>query len=108
MQIVFISGGMTGYTDWNHPAFDKKAFELRNQGYTVFNPASLPLGLEYQKYMEICLPMIEACDIVYFLYGWQYSKGARMEFDKAIECGKQLMFEEPIDHTQFIRTQGDV
>ena len=37
---VYIAGPMSGYPDMNGPAFDKKADELRAQGYEVVNPAS--------------------------------------------------------------------
>lgn len=102
-KAIMISGAMTGCADLNHPAFNAKAKELHEAGYIVLNPASLPLGLEHDEYMKICFSYIDICDAVYFLYGWQYSRGARLEFDYACRQGKRLIFEEKGDYSWFCK-----
>lgn len=102
MSVVFISGPISGYANHNHPAFNRKCEELRKEGHFVLNPASLPVGMEHDQYMHVCYAMIDIADIVYFLYGWQASRGARKEFDYAIANGKQLEFEEAIDYKHLI------
>lgn len=102
MSVVFISGPMRGYHNFNHEAFNQKSAEFRKEGHIVLNPASLPLGLEHEAYMKLCIPMVEIADTVYFLYGWQASHGAREEFNHAVRLGKRLEFEEAIDYKHLI------
>jgi len=101
MAKVFISGQITGRENYEM-FFNEKAKELHSQGHIVLNPSMLPLGMTPSEYMSICYSMIDVCDIVYFLYGWSYSKGSRLEFNYACQKGKKLMFEETnIDATCF-------
>lgn len=81
-QIVLICGPMTGYPDFNRPAFNTVAAELRQKGFIVFNPATLPDGWTHDQYMETTLQWVEEADRFYFLRGWERSKGAVMEFDR--------------------------
>lgn len=36
---LYLAGPMAGYAEFNHPAFDRAAGELRARGYSVFSPA---------------------------------------------------------------------
>jgi len=58
------------------------------------NPAVLPDGFEHHEYMKICFSMIDVCEGLYFLRNWTDSKGAKMEFDRAIDKGKTIMFQQ--------------
>jgi len=100
MSKVFISGPCSGYAHANRPAFERVTELLRKDGHIVLSPAHFPIGLEHHEYMSMCYPMIDIADTVYFLYGWQYSKGCRLEFDHAIRQGKRLEFEESIENPE--------
>lgn len=90
---VYIAGPMTGLPEFNKPAFHTKADELREEGFTVLNPAILPDGLEHHEYMQICLPMVQVSDAIYMLSGWESSKGALMEHDLAMDIGLSVTYE---------------
>ena len=75
---VYIAGKISGderYAD----KFNQAADCLRVNGYTVINPAILPLGLSKGDYMRICFAMIDSCDIVVALPDAKHSEGARTE-----------------------------
>ncbi|WP_295236923.1 DUF4406 domain-containing protein [Veillonella sp.] len=44
-------------------------------------------GDEYQKGLNICLRMLEQCDVLVLCGDWRASKGCKQEFDKAKEMG---------------------
>ena len=100
MAIVYISGPMTGIEDFNRPAFNALAAELRAAGHVVLNPADLPDGLSYAAYMDIDMAMVRAADVLVMLDGWEKSKGAAAEANYAYALGKRitnpvLFFMEP-------------
>lgn len=41
---VYLSGPMTGYPNFNFPAFNERAAEWRREGWDVFNPAETDGG----------------------------------------------------------------
>ena len=103
---VYIAGPMSGYPDMNFPAFDKKALELRVQGYEVANPAEKdrnngyvadPAGLctpeQYKTFLLEDLPLVAACDAIYMLRGWSRSKGARLERHLAKVLGLKIWYQ---------------
>lgn len=84
---IFISGPISGVDDYSKPFFLAEMEEMR-KGNTVVNPAYLPTGLDEDRYLPICLAMIDACDAVRFLPGWSESAGARCEEAYAARQGK--------------------
>lgn len=78
---VYISGPMTGYENYNRPAFNKVADKLRSQGYDVLNPAEIGLGPDatWQDYMREDIRMLTHADAIYLLDGWEQSRGATIE-----------------------------
>lgn len=91
---VYIAGPITGMPELNKPAFMIAEKALKDAGYIVLNPACLPEGLPPEKYMPICLSMVEAADCVYMLKGWKTSRGASIEHNFATYQGKKIYFEE--------------
>lgn len=83
---IFLSGGITGIPRYKE-IFQKAEEELRSMGYkNIMNPAVLPEdGFEYESYLNITKAMLEACDVVVFLPGWEKSTGAQTERVLAIE-----------------------
>lgn len=88
---IYIAGPMTGLPDYNRPAFNAAAKILSQSGETVLNPAVLPDGMKHEEYMTICLAMVEVCDTVMLLPGWEKSVGAQMEHKRARELGKEVI-----------------
>lgn len=78
---VYLAGPMTGYEDWNFPAFHKAAAQLRGEGWSVVNPADHGLidGAEWADYLRFDIAKIAGCESIALLPGWSQSKGARLE-----------------------------
>ena len=92
---------MTGIANLNLDAFCAAAKELESRGYIVVNPHDLIIppiiGESTQDYYERCmaidLEVIEHCDGIFLLPGWQASKGALREYGRAIELGLKILHE---------------
>ena len=89
---VYIAGKITGLENYQQK-FRAAQDRLEARGYSVMNPAVLPLGFDYEDYMRICFAMIDVCDAVYMLDNWEDSPGAIREHLYAWRTGKEIMFE---------------
>lgn len=94
---VYISGPITGTTGYME-RFAATEEILKAAGFVVVNPAKvnaqLPEETTHAEYMATSIAMLEMCDAVYFLTGWQESKGCNIEFEYAYEHKHIIMFEE--------------
>ena len=67
-------------------------------GYSVVNPAAvnsmLPEDTTYEQYMNMSFTMIDMCDALYMLKGWENSCGANREFGYALGQGKKISYEQ--------------
>ena len=77
---LYVAGPMTGYPNWNHPAFHVAAFRLRAAGFTVANPADHGPG-ETDWFVCVRRGLRELLDVegVATLPGWEQSRGAALE-----------------------------
>lgn len=93
---VYISGPITGTTDYME-RFAQIERRLMRSGYTVVNPAkvnaNLPADTTHAEYMEMSFTMLDMCDAILMMNGWQQSRGAGMEFDRAVRNGMTIAFE---------------
>lgn len=92
-MIVYIAGKMTGLINYGRHNFSAAETRLVSRGHIVLNPAVLPIGMPKERYMPICLSMIDAADAVYALDNWVDSPGARLEVDYAAYKGKTILYE---------------
>lgn len=78
---LYLAGPMTGFEDFNFPAFNSAAAKLRAIGYVVENPSEHGVvdDAEWRDYMAYDLTRLGLCGIVAVLPGWENSKGARLE-----------------------------
>lgn len=94
---VYISGPITGTTDFME-RFDKAQKYLESKGFSVVNPAlvnsNLPDDTTYKDYMRMSFTMLDMCDHIYMLSGYERSVGARMELNKAYELGLRVLYEQ--------------
>jgi nucleoside 2-deoxyribosyltransferase len=98
MKKVFISGGITLEPNAEEK-FGRAEKMLLKQGCSVLNPFALNDAMKpiedflHQDFMEVTLSMLSISDAVYMLKGWENSKGARIEYDYAIQTRKEIIFE---------------
>ena len=84
MLVAYIAGQISDNIDRYQYDFADAEQVLEHLGYVVLSPAWLPVGLhKYEDYMEIGKKMLKAADVVFFLEGWEKSKGARKEHELA-------------------------
>ena len=92
---IYISGAITNDDNYKQK-FDNAEKNLINQGYEVINPSLLdtvlPSGLAYEEYMKIDLCLLEMCDAIYMLKGWENSCGANREYGYAL--AKNMIIEK--------------
>lgn len=92
-QAVYIAGKMTGLPDLNRKAFMDAEQYLEGLGFVVLNPARLPDGLPPDRYMPLCIAMVQAADFVFMLTGWELSPGAIVERQYAMYQKKTILYE---------------
>lgn len=79
----YLSGPMTGFPNYNRPAFNRMAKLLRSKGFKIENPAENPEEKSWEKHMELAIAQIKTCNSIIMLQGWESSKGAKIEFETA-------------------------
>ncbi|WP_237699927.1 DUF4406 domain-containing protein [Alicyclobacillus acidocaldarius] len=77
----YLAGPMSGYPDFNRPAFHEVAARLRAKGLVVVNPAEIRGDDDWQwdDWMRAALHCLLGCHAVVFLPGWESSRGAQLE-----------------------------
>jgi len=108
LKSVYIAGPMSGYPEFNFPAFFAAQDKLEADGWKVWNPAAksqeadldaeavktgdnklaIAEGFDFRKcYLWDCEKVIYS-DAIYMLPGWQYSPGAVGEHAVAVTMKK--------------------
>ncbi|MBP5361907.1 MAG: DUF4406 domain-containing protein [Ruminococcus sp.] len=90
MTVVYLAGKIDGDPNYKEK-FRKAAEQLESRGYIVLNPATLPEGMSKEKYMPICLAMLNQADIILLLSDYEESPGARIELNYANYQNKELL-----------------
>jgi hypothetical protein len=102
---IYIAGGITGVEDYKARFAAAQRMLLREgedrldstawcygspRADTVMNTAELPADWPGKVYMDVCLAMIRAADLVVFLPGWERSHGASLEMQYSRYEGKPV------------------
>lgn len=93
----YISGPMTGLPEYNYPAFEKAAAELRDFGLIIYSPREISYAGEpdenpWQMYMKGGIAQLFQAEGIIMLKGWPKSKGARMELEIALDLGYPVYY----------------
>ena len=95
-MLIYISGSVTNNDDYAAD-FNKAECWLKLNHYTPINPAKLDEALPkltYQQFMAIDYKLIELCDAIFMLDGWQKSKRAYAELSYAKSLGKKVIYQD--------------
>jgi hypothetical protein len=116
---VYIAGPMSGYPEWNYPAFFAAQDRLEAEGWKVFNPAAKDQDTFEDKEAQVSgdtalaikngtfdfrsaymwdIEKVLYGDGIYMLKGWENSPGARGEHAAALFTKKnnpsfEIMYE---------------
>lgn len=96
---IYIAGKITGTNDYLK-RFAKAERWLSENGYIgrVVNPAriglSMPRKTSYKDYIRMGLSLLDKCDSIFMLNGWEESAGASLELLYAVTLGYNVFFEE--------------
>jgi hypothetical protein len=113
----YLGGPMTGIPQFNVPAFEAAAKQLREQGYNIVSPAELDDEQAHSEAMaspdgapgstsrswasflsrDVIICSLPTCLGGIFLPGYEQSKGATLERTVLAALGKQIMALVPED-----------
>ena len=99
---IYIAGPMRGYPQYNYPAFNAADEWLTLQGWEVKSPAKIsktfgtPSAIDANPYllarlMRYEIEVLEKCDAIYLLRGWEKSVGAKEELAVALREGLEII-----------------
>lgn len=111
MRTYYIAGPMTGYAEFNYPAFYRVENALMGMGYGTINPAALdavPEAVQYaaneddgsQLYMYLrrdFKAIMATADGIVLIDGWEDSVGANCELLLARILGLEVVTAETVD-----------
>jgi hypothetical protein len=110
MKKIYIAGPMRGHKHYNFSAFDDAEQYLKAQGYFPISPAQLDRMYEgwypappedidftpgdYRRMIRRDLnAILDDCEAIYLLKGWENSKGAQLEKALAVFLGLEILYE---------------
>ena len=90
---LYLSGAITGTDDYmDRFLMAEKSLEVE---HTIINPAKvnaqLPSDTDYEDYMKMSFCMLDMCDGIYLLKGWEKSCGSNRELGYAMAKGKIIL-----------------
>lgn len=92
---IYISGPITNNPHYIEDFYEKEE-ELEQRGIDVINPVRVDdafRSLKYEEYIQLDLLLLEMCDAIYMLTGWQNSQGASLEREYARIMGKEIIYQ---------------
>lgn len=95
---IYISGSISNNPNYKED-FERAEDYLQREypSAEIINPALvnsfLPKSTTHEQYMRMSFCMLDMCDSVYFISGYENSKGACMELGYALAKGKTILFE---------------
>ena len=100
---IYISGAITNNPNYKED-FERAEDYLQREypSADIINPALvnsfLPKSTTYEDYMKMCFCMLDMCDSICMLKGWEKSCGANRELGCAIAKKKTVFYEYELIH----------
>ena len=96
---VYISGPVTGNKEYKEQ-FGSMSYLLKREGHGAVNPVQImePVRgvLDYKTILQADLELLEGCDGILMMPGWEESQGAQKEYDKALRLGLKMFYADTI------------
>lgn len=97
---VYISGPIAGVENFLD-RFIETASKLEKDGMQVINSALtngfMPKDTTYEEYMKLDFLLLDMCEAIYMMNGWEKSCGANREYGYALAKDKIIMYEKPLE-----------
>lgn len=91
----YLSGPITGEPDYMKKFEETERRLEREYRVSVINPArisaALPPDMTYEELISICERLIDKCEVIYLMPGWEKSKGCNYEAHYGRIHGKHLI-----------------
>lgn len=91
---IYLSGPITGTQDYVERFLEAEQKFQKVPRLQVVNPAAvssmLPSDYSHSEYMKVMLKILETCDFMYQLEGWEGSNGCMQEFEAANRLGIKI------------------
>ena len=99
-SVIYLASPYRAKDEWgvwtNIVSAHISAKQLWAKGYAVISPVSNSAWMgemdDFEKWMEGDLEILSRCDILVLNYGWEKSRGCRMEFKKAIDLDMPIYY----------------
>lgn len=102
MNILYLSGPMSGIEENNSPHFNEIAKQLYEKGYEVINPADIEQpDKSWAACMRVDIPELMKADTLALLAGWHNSKGAKLEVILAVTLGMPIVDANTLEPIKF-------
>jgi len=104
MKVIYVAGALSGKNDdevWNNIVLARShALELWKKGWAVICPHLNSLymghGTEDKDCFDLFLTgdceIIKRCDAIYMLPNWKNSRGAKLEWETALNCNLEIIY----------------
>lgn len=90
---IYISGPIEGVENYREK-FERAKRIIEKGCHKVVNPAGMDFGgLTREQILDVDLVLLDLCDTIYMLKGWEQSCGANREYGYALAKGMDIIFE---------------
>jgi hypothetical protein len=91
---IYLAGPMTGYPEFNYPAFAEAEARGKSLGLEIHSPHknfNEVKTLPYATYIRADMAMLLNCNAIALMPGWEKSRGARFELHVAQLLGHKVL-----------------
>lgn len=107
MKLIYVAGKYAGkgYSEIEDNIFKAElaSIKLLKFGWAVITPHKNTahyeryedyIGYTHDDWLKMDFAMLERCDAIFMLKDWEYSKGASMEHQLAIDKGLEIYYQD--------------